>query len=261
MSTPDLTVQRVRHPIKARLLQVQRVTQLTPAMLRITLTGDDLEGFHSGSFDDHLKLLVPPGPGQRPVIPTPGPDGLVYPEGVERPQMRDYTPRQFNAEKRELDIDFVLHHSGPATDWAANAKPGDYIGIAGPRGSFIIPHGFDWHVMLGDETAIPAIGRRLAELPEGAKVFVVVETRTPEAKMNFQTRSDASVQWVLQDADAKEGMSALEAAARRITLPEGEGFVWAGAEYSVIRRLQQYYSGEVGLHKDRIRASSYWRAE
>ena len=71
--------------------------------------------------------------------------------------MRDYTPRRHDAEAGTLEIDFALHEAGPATQWAEQAKVGDLLGVGGPRGSFIVPTDFDWHLLIGDDTALPAI--------------------------------------------------------------------------------------------------------
>ncbi|HLR77937.1 MAG TPA: siderophore-interacting protein, partial [Burkholderiaceae bacterium] len=90
MTTESLEVQRVRHPIKLRLLTVRRIAQLSPAMRRITLTGDDLAGFLSPSFDDHVKLIVPEGKGEKPHMPVLGEKGLVFDPARPKPAMRDY---------------------------------------------------------------------------------------------------------------------------------------------------------------------------
>src|SRR5690606_13408927 len=176
--------QKIRHPLKARQLQVCRVTSLTPSRVRITLTGEDLAEFMSASFDDHVKVFFPSSPDAKPVLPVIGPSGPTFPEG-ERPAARDYTPRRYDSATQELDIDFVLHGSGPAATWAAQAAVGQYLGIAGPRGSFVIPHEFDWHLLIGDESALPAIGRRLKELPKGKRVLAVIEVDHPDAEPAF----------------------------------------------------------------------------
>src|SRR5690554_1079168 len=165
MTTDKYTLQKVRHPIRTRRLEVRRVAELSPSMRRITLAGDDLAGFLSASFDDHVKLIVPEAAGEEPDVPAIGPEGMIFAEGRRKPAMRDDTPRRYDPASNELDIDFVLGHEGPATDWASQAKPGHPLGIAGPRGSFVVPMTFDWHLLIGDETAIPAIARRLEELP------------------------------------------------------------------------------------------------
>lgn len=262
MNETDLTVQKLRHPLKLRMLRVSRITELTPSMRRITLTGPDLEGFHSPSFDDHVKLFFPAEPGAELVLPSLGPDGPQHADESRRPIARDYTPRRFNAAAQELDVDFVLHHSGPATDWALRASVGDALGVGGPRGSFVIPTGFDWHLLIGDETAMPAIGRRLEELPQGAQALVLIKTRDASSRLEFQTRCDARIQWLVEDASGPSGgMDALERALRALDLPEGEGYVWAAGEYTPIQKVREHLVKERGVDKSRIRAASYWRRE
>ncbi len=88
---------------------------------------------------------------------------------------RDFTPRRYDPAQDTLEIDFAIHDAGPATRWAVKAKPGDTLALGGPRGSFIIPTTYDWHLLVGDETALPAISRRLAELPARTRTVVVAE--------------------------------------------------------------------------------------
>ncbi|MCQ9616039.1 siderophore-interacting protein [Paenalcaligenes niemegkensis] len=259
MSTDHLKVEKIQHPIKTRLLTVKRISDLNPSMRRITLTGDDLAGFYSAAFDDHVKLMVPDVIGEKPNVPAVGPTGLVFDESKAKPAMRDYTPRRYDPVTNELDIDFVLHHEGPATDWASHAEPGHFVGIGGPRGSFIIPTAFDWHLLIGDETAIPAIGRRLEELPATTKAIVVIQTKTEDAKIELASQCQLETYWVREIEAGLDSASALESAVRKLRLPEGEGYVWAGAEYSDVQAVRQYLTQELGIDKSRIRASSYWR--
>lgn len=265
MTQSDLTVQKLRHPITPRLLQVGRITELTPSMRRITLVGEALEGFYSASFDDHIKLFLPSASGAKPVMPTISPNGLQFPEGAERPITRDYTPRRYDPISKELDIDFVLHHSGPATDWATRAVVGDYLGIGGPRGSFVIPTGFDWHLFVGDETAMPAIGRRLEELPADKQALVVIKTMDEASRIEFQAQCWLDIEWLIDEAadtsGASEGADVLERAVRALTLPKGEGYIWAAGEYSAIQSVREHLVNERGIDKSRIRAASYWRRQ
>jgi len=258
LSSDRLAVQKVRHALKARLLRVRRVQRVGPYLLRVTLAGDELAGFVSASFDDHVKLFLPAGDGP-PALPAIGPQGPVYADDAPRPVTRDYTPRRYDAAAGELDIDFVLHGHGPAASWAAQAAPGQYLGVAGPRGSFVIPPDFDWHLLIGDETALPAIARRLEELPAGKRVLAVIETRHPNARIALPTRADLSLQWVHDSADAGGGPPVLERVVRRLQLPEGEGYTWAAGESAAIRGIRQHLVQERGIDKSRIRAASYWR--
>lgn len=255
MPTPDLTVQRVRHPLKMRLLQVRRTQLVAPHLLSVTFTGDDLHDFVSASFDDHVKLFFPlPGESQ-PTLPTVSPEGARMTDSGPRPIARDYTPRRYDPAAQELEIQFVLHGDGPASNWAAQAQPGDYLGIGGPRGSFVIPTGFDWFLMVGDETALPAVGRRLEELPADCRVIAVLETDGDHEQVDFETRANAEIIWIRRDGKP----APLETAIRRLQLPSGEGYVWAAGEASAMRAIHAHLVGERGLHKSRIRASSYWK--
>ncbi|NYT37778.1 siderophore-interacting protein [Allopusillimonas soli] len=252
-------VRKVMHPLKIRVLQVKRVASLNPYLLRITFTGPDLHDFISPGFDDHVKIFLPPSIQDGLVLPELGPKGLVFPEGQPRPVSRDYTPRRFDAQKLELDIDFVLHGHGPGASWAAQARPGQTVGIGGPRGSFIIPHDYDWHLLIGDETALPAVARRLEALPEEARILAVLETRHPDARIPLATHSDPTIHWAYRGAGYTGGMSVMERVVRRLQLPEGEGYVWAAGESAVVRSIRAYLVEECGIDKQHIRAASYWR--
>ncbi len=171
----ERVARRVRHQTTTRLVQVRSVAHITPKMVRVILGGDELAGFVSAAHDDHVKLFFPLPGEDKPALPPLGPNGRAFAEGAPRPPMRDYTPRRYDAAANTLTIDFVLHGEGPATTWAAQAKPGDFLGVGGPRGSFVVPDDFDWYLFAGDESALPAIGRRLGELPATARALVVAE--------------------------------------------------------------------------------------
>ena len=107
---PDRTPQRVRHELRMRLLEVRDVEALTPNMRRVTLGGDDLEGFESPGFDDHVKHFFPDPQTGELVLPKVGPEGVAKPAPGDAPRlMRDYTPRRFDAATRTL----VSAPSGP----------------------------------------------------------------------------------------------------------------------------------------------------
>lgn len=257
-----LAVQRVRHELVRRALQVRRVERISPNFMRVTLAGDALAGFTSASFDDHLKLMLP-APGQdEPLLPELGPNGPRLADGAVRPVMRDYTPRRFDATAGELDIEFALHGDGPAAAWAAQAQPGQKVAIGGPRGSFVIPTGFDWHLFIADDTGLPAIARRLEELPAGCRAIVVVAIE--EADRRALTSAAAlDVIWVAPqpappDASAADH-STLAAAARSLNLPTGQGYAWAAGEAHTIAAVRRVLVQQHGLDKSRIRAASYWK--
>jgi NADPH-dependent ferric siderophore reductase len=251
-------VQRVRYPLKLRLLRVKKVQALTPRFIRITLTGDDLEGFQSAGFDDHVKVFFPAPGADKPIMPEAGPNGPVFPEGAPRPVARDITPRRFDAAAGELELEFALHEKGPASDWARQAKIGQCLGVGGPKGSKIIPPAFDWYLLIGDETALPAIGRRLEELPASTNALVIVEVDAPEFQIALRSEARLSVTWCHRRGATSHTAPLLDAL-RQLSLPAGEGFTWAAGESAVIKAIRAYLTGAKGIGKDRIRASSYWK--
>lgn len=254
-NTPSsLAVERVRHSIKVRRLRVQRVEPVSRHFLRVRFEGEALHDFVSASFDDHIKLMLPAQPGQPLALPEPGPDGLAWPPGVERPAMRDYTPRHFDTAAGVLDIEFLLHGDGAASRWAEAARPGGEIGVGGPRGSFVVPTGFDWHLLVGDETAMPAIARRLEELPATAQAIAVIETRDADDQRAFTSRAHTQTHWVRSGS-----ADALAHAVGGLALPAGEGFAWAAGEAASMAALRQALVDGHGLEKARMRVSAYWK--
>ncbi len=250
-SSTDLTVQRVRHPVKVRRLQVRQTRLLSPNQLLVTVGGPDLADFVTASFDNHVKLMWGPDGLSAPELPPMGPEGPQWGPDSPRPLMRDYTPRRFDAQAQELDIEFALHGDGPAANWARQAQPGQTLTVAGPRGSFIVPTGFDWHLLVGDDSALPAIARRLEELPEGKPVTVVLAL-APADRRALATR--AALNLVLVDEPAQ-----LPAAVQALQLPEGTGHAWAAGEAHAIAEVRRVLVGHHGLPKERVRASAYWK--
>ena len=225
-------VQRVRHEVKRRELQVARVARISPHFQRITFAGEALADFISASFDDHVKLILA--------------------DGSTAPAMRDYTPRRFDTAARELDIEFALHGDGPAASWAAQAQPGDRATVAGPRGSFVVPIDYDWHLLIGDETALPAVARRLEELPADTHVIVRLAVADPADRRALASAATLDLQW----ADSDE---ALIAATRALTLPPSEGYAWCAAEAATAAALRRVLVDDKGHDRHAIRAAAYWK--
>jgi NADPH-dependent ferric siderophore reductase len=226
-STSPRRVERVRHELKRRDLTVKAVESLTPHFRRITLTGESLADFVSASFDDHVKVFV----------------------GDAR---RDYTPRSFDNAARELVIEFALHGDGPAASWAARATAGDTLAIGGPKGSLIVPPDYDWHLLAGDESALPAVARRLEELPGGATAIVIAKAADAADRRAFDSVADIALTWVATDAE-------LLAAVRALKLPEGDGYAWCAGEASCMAALRRELVEVKGHPREAIRAAAYWK--
>lgn len=261
--TPDspLSVQRVRHELKFRLAQVQRTRLVTPQLLCVTFADDSLRDFTSASFDDHVKVFFPAPGEQMPVVPARAPDGsrLAPDEGAPKPIMRDYTPRRMDTATGELDIEFVLHGDGPAGLWAAQARPGQTLGFGGPRGSFIVPTGFAWHLLVGDDTALPAIARRLEELPAGTRAIVVAEVADATAQPALQSAAQLEVHWLHRGSTPAGRAGLMLQALQGLARPEGDGYVWGAGEAAEIAAVRAHLVQAWQIDKHRIRAASYWK--
>lgn len=223
-------VRRVRHELKLRELTVARIERLGDGFAAITFTGDALADFTSLSFDDHVKFMFPEAGGEQ--------------------VRRDYTPRRFSREALELVIEFALHGDGKASDWARRAVVGQQAVVGGPRGSMIVPLELDWHVLVGDATALPAIARRLEELPGGSRAIVLVHA-APADRRAFEGAADVDLRWF----DTPE---ALVAALQALALPPGRGFAWGGGEASLMARVRQVLNDK-GVPREATRGSAYWK--
>jgi NADPH-dependent ferric siderophore reductase len=230
ISSPARRVQRVRHELVRRDVVVRRIEALGPGFASITFGGESLAGFTSLSFDDHVKFMFA------------GADG----EWVRR----DYTPRRFDAAARELTLEFALHGDGAACRWAQQAQVGQTATIGGPRGSMIIDPAHDWHLLVGDETALPAISRRLEELPGGTQALVLAQVNAAADRRPLASAAALQVQWA---ATPEELLAAL----RALQLPAGEGFAWGGGEASLMTRARALLAER--LPREALRFSAYWK--
>lgn len=235
----DHTFTRVRHELKRRRLSVHAVERLTPNMLRITFVGADLADFISAAPDDHVKLFFPTAAGT-----------------VE---MRDFTPRYYNPHDERLVIDFALHQAGPAVAWAKQASVGQTLEIGGPRGSFVVSDTFDWWLLIGDETALPAIGRRIETLSGGTQILSLITVTGSAEEQSFSTQAQYAAHWVHRPAIQANDPAPLLAALAEIVFPSGDGFVFIAAEAGVARAVRDFVVTQRQHPKQWLKAAGYWR--
>lgn len=228
-------------------------------MVRVTLTGPELNGFVSDGPSDHLKVFFPDPATGILTLPEVGPDGLQ--RGAEGVVIsRDYTPRALRQAKgtAELDLDIVTHGvTGPASAWAELAKVGDGLGIAGPRGSRLVPDGIERLLIVADETALPATARWLdllpPEVPVTALLHVVDETVESYFDATAADRMDA--EWITH----ADGHLQLEESLRSLGRIGQGTFVFLAGEADILVPLRRYLRHELALPADQVSASGYWR--
>jgi len=220
------------------------VDKIAAHMIRVTL-GGDLDDFTSLGFDDHIKLFFP--------------DGAAPAGGEPQFVSRDYTPRRFDPVARTLEIEFVIHDAGPATRWASQVQPGQMLRIGGPRGSFIIPTTFDWHLLIGDDTGLPAIGRRLAELPAGTRVVVLAEVDGPADHVEFASAVDMTITWAHRNGAEAGTSDVLARTLKTLQLPAGDYYAWIACESLIAKALRAQLIADHGANPKWMRAAGYWR--
>jgi NADPH-dependent ferric siderophore reductase len=229
-------------------------------MIRVVLGGEGLAGFPAGEFTDHyVKLLFPPpGASYRAPFDVEQLRAELPPELW--PVTRTYTVRAWDETTGELTIDFVYHgDEGLAGPWAAAAAPGDRIQFFGPGGGYTPRADADWHLLVGDESALPAIGAALPRLPAGVPALVFVEVEGPvEQQSDLVLRDGVTVVWVHRGGGVPG--EAVVTAVKAVDLPTGTGHVFVHGEAALVRELRLHLRVERGLPAEFTSISGYWRS-
>jgi NADPH-dependent ferric siderophore reductase len=241
-----------------RIAEVLRTTRITPHMIRVVLGGEGLADFPAGEFTDHyVKLLFPP-PGAGYAAPFDVEQVRAELPAEQWPVTRTYTVRAWDAASGELTIDFVHHgDQGLAGPWAASARPGDLIQFMGPGGAYAPRADADWHLLAGDEAALPAIAAALERLAPDARALVFVEVAGPEEEQDLRLVPGVELRWVHR-GDAAPG-EALVAAVRGTELPQGTGHLFVHGEAHAVRELRRHLRELRGLAPEWTSISGYWR--
>ena len=212
-------------------LTVSAVTEVTPSMRRLTFTAPELAAFTHEPGQD-LMFTIPNG---------------------DRSVRRRYTIRSHDAGAASLDVDAVLHGHGPAARWFSDAAPGTTVTALGPRGKVILRPDADWHLFVGDDSAVPVTLAFLEALPADARVIAIVEVDGPE----HEQPSDRAVEWVHRGGDGLADPAALLARLAATELPDGTGAVYLNGERGVVNALRDQLR-ERGVDPERIATKAYW---
>jgi NADPH-dependent ferric siderophore reductase len=235
---------------------VTRVEQLTPHMVRVAIGGDALLGLGAGEFTDHYVKVQFPRPGVS--YPEPFDLGVIRETmpSEDWPVTRTYTVRRWLPETPELWLDFVVHgDEGIAGPWAANAQVGDVLRFAGPGGGYTPDPAADWHLLAGDESALPAIAAALEGMPAGATVKAFVEVADEAEIQKFET--DAEVTWLVR-GDRPVGAGLVEAV-RGAEFPAGRVHAFVHGEATFVKDLRGHLRLDRGIPMAQVSISGYWR--
>ncbi|GGO44522.1 siderophore-interacting protein [Streptomyces daqingensis] len=286
MSTAAPEAPALAVPFEFFDVHVVAARRLSPSMVRVTFGGEALRRFASGGRDQRIKLFLP-HPGQdAPVVPSDAGDAWFTVWRAMDPDvrgiMRTYTVReQRRFPREELDVDFALHGvgdpadaggsgfvaSGPASRWAASARPGDRVTLLGPvvddNGGvdFRPPPGTDWVLISGDETALPAVAGILEWLPPGTPAKVWLEVSQAGDIQDLPTVADADITWLVRDNTARARTDFVLGSLRAADLPEGTPYAWIAGEAGTVKALRRHLVRERGFDRRAVKFTGYWRAD
>jgi NADPH-dependent ferric siderophore reductase len=239
-----------------RVVTVEEVLPLSPGLIRIVFTGAGLTGFEAGSFTDHyVKLHFPPAGASYGPPFDPAEIRSTLPR-AEWSRTRTYTVRRWDSEALRLTIDFVVHgDEGVAGPWARGAKPGDRLQLVGPGGAYRPDPGVRTHLLVGDESALPAIAAALEQMPEPAVGHVVVQVPGSPHEIALPAPSGVGVTWLHGDEP-----SPVLALVERLTMKAPvQAFVHGEAE--LVRVIRRHLLGDLRLDRELVSASGYWKRE
>lgn len=239
-------------------LTVTGTEWITAHLRRVWFRSDDLSAFADIAFTDrYVKLIFPK-------------EGVTYPEpldiralrgvmpAADMPAVRTYTALFPDVASGTLAIDFVVHGEGVAGSWAAAAVAGDRLRVNGPGGAYRPDPTADWHLLAGDESALPAITAALADLPPDAVVRVVALVDSEDHEPELKVPAGGEVTFVHRCQVGPDG--GLEAAVRALDWLPGRVHAFVhGEAHEVMRGLRPYLLRERGLAREQVSISGYWR--
>ena len=239
--------------------EVIRTETLTPTLERIVLGGDGLAEYeHVPHTDAYVNLALPPA-GASYEAPFDLAEVKERLSSEEWPVRRRYTVRAWDAERRELTLDFVVHGDlGSAGPWALGARPGDRLVLTGPSGDYSPDPTADWHLMVGDEAALPAIAASAAAVPDGVPLVVRLLCDGPEHELPIQTDALLDLVWVHRAGDEGDA-DLLVRAVRELPFLRGRVHAFVHGEAGEIRDVRRHLLAEREIPRADVSVSAYWR--
>lgn len=250
---------------------VVRTEQVTPHIVRVVLGGRGFDTFVPNEFTDaYVKIIFVRENIDVAALPQPlTQDSFKALPPEQQPPIRTYTVRRVDQERREVWIDVVVHgeEHGVAGPWAQAAQPGQPAYLMGPSGAYAPDPAADWHLLAGDESALPAISASLEALPANAVGYACIEVSGPEDEIPLTAPEGVKVRWIYRGgrADLVPATQAgdhapLIAAVKESPWLAGQVQVFIhGEAQAVMHNLRPYIRKERGVPAKWASISGYWR--
>ncbi len=246
------TVQKPAGRPSPRLLTVKNAGHITPNMIRVTFSGPELDGFPEGREGGNCKLMLPEPDESRENFARRLKDGPM-------PVRRTYTVRNYRPESQELDIDFVAHgDNGPASRWANRAKPGTFLGFAGPSAPKVTEFDADWYLVAADPSALPMASATLEAMPRDATGIAIFEVTAEGDRQEIDAPAGIAMHWFVHP-NPGTASKAQENFIRTMDWPEGRVRTCIAGESGVIRSLRQFLNLEKDIPRADTYISGYWK--
>jgi NADPH-dependent ferric siderophore reductase len=239
------------------------VQDITPHLRRVSLKHELLKEIGPLAPGTHFKIFIPSADSGQAPLPELLNGRPFWPDEKTKPYIRTYTIRSINQVKGILDVEFVLHgDTGPASAWAERAAIGNYVGI-GIKKSGKTRDQADWYLFAGDETAIPAITAMLESLPATTTGLALLEVGSDADTFQIKTDSTIEIRWLIRNGKPAEQSDLILHAVKKTELPDAQfksRFVWIAGEENMVRAMRKYASEQLGLDRQELRATVYWKA-
>jgi NADPH-dependent ferric siderophore reductase len=258
MSESTTSLARPARPARPQaVLTVLRREWLSPHTVRITAAGPGFDALRMNEFTDkYAKIIfVDPALGLTPPYDLAALRESLPPD--RQPVTRTYTLRHADARRQQLAIDFVVHgDEGIAAPWAAHAEPGDSLTMSGAGGAYQPDPGCDWHLLAGDESALPAICSALEALPGDARGIAYLETCDPGEYLDAAPPSGMEVVWLHRPEPGSRPRLLADALLAGPWLA-GRADVFAHGERESMKAVRSALKARLG-DGDQLSLSGYW---
>ena len=228
---------------RVRKLEVKTINSLSKNLKRATFHSHDLFDLNQSDVGGYVKLKFKNQNinSKNPIL------------------LRPFTIRAFREESLEIDIDFVVHNKGLASNWVKNAKKGDKLDISGLGRKQELSLKYDWFFLIGDLSALPAISVNLETINKDSRGIIIIETLSMNDKIIVDIPKNFSIHWVLNSQPHIQNFLLLDKIKKTVWL-DGNPCIWVACEFNNMKNIRDFLFSKCNIIKDQIYISSYWKA-